>query len=137
MPIRWDKFTVKCEHGNPELRPLHLLAALLEDKEGIVPPVLEKIGIGRKLSYPRCTKRSRKLPRPPEKPPQATLSKRSHKQQAFKEASDFKDEYVSTEHLLLAITARATGTADPCCPWRYQRRNLESARSRPRLAKSY
>ena len=58
MPIRWDKFTVKAqeavqrasqlasEHGNPELQPLHLLAALLEDQEGIVPPVLEKIGIG-------------------------------------------------------------------------------------------
>src|SRR6202140_1886060 len=58
MAIRWEKFTVKAqeavqrandlasEHGNPELQPLHLLAALLEDKEGIVPPVLEKIGIG-------------------------------------------------------------------------------------------
>ena len=58
MTIRWDKFTLKAqeavqranelasEHGNPELLPLHLLAALLEDKEGMVPPVLEKIGIG-------------------------------------------------------------------------------------------
>src|SRR5437773_10410853 len=58
MAIRWDKFTLKAqeavqranelasEHGNPELLPLHLLAALLEDKEGIVPPVLEKVGIG-------------------------------------------------------------------------------------------
>ena len=58
MAIRWEKLTVKAqeavqrgndlasEHGNPELLPLHLLAALLEDKEGIVPPVLEKIGIG-------------------------------------------------------------------------------------------
>ena len=58
MAIRWDKFTVKAqeavqrandiatEHGNPELLPLHLLAALLEDKEGIVLPVLEKLGIG-------------------------------------------------------------------------------------------
>src|SRR5438552_3615859 len=58
MPIRWDKFTVKAqeavqranelasEHGNPELVPVHLLAALVEDREGIVPPVLEKIGIG-------------------------------------------------------------------------------------------
>src|SRR2546430_8712841 len=58
MPIRWDKFTLKAqeavqrgneiasEHGNPELLPVHLLAALLEDREGIVPPVLEKIGIG-------------------------------------------------------------------------------------------
>ena len=45
MPIRWDKFTVKAqeavqranelasEHGNPELQPLHLLAALLEAAE--------------------------------------------------------------------------------------------------------
>jgi ATP-dependent Clp protease ATP-binding subunit ClpB len=33
------------EHGNPELLPLHLLAALLEDRGGIVPPILEKIGI--------------------------------------------------------------------------------------------
>ena len=58
MAIRWDKFTVKAqdavqrstelasEHGNPEMLPVHVLAALLEDKEGIVPPVLEKIGIG-------------------------------------------------------------------------------------------
>src|SRR5579864_5208010 len=58
MAIRWDKFTVKAqeavqranslasEHGSPELMPVHLLAALVEDKEGIVPPVLEKIGIG-------------------------------------------------------------------------------------------
>ena len=58
MPIRWDKFTVKAqeavqranelasEHGNPELAPAHLLAALVEDREGIVAPVLEKIGIG-------------------------------------------------------------------------------------------
>ena len=58
MPIRWDKFTVKAqeavqranelasEHGNPELMPIHVLAALVEDREGIVVPVLEKIGIG-------------------------------------------------------------------------------------------
>src|SRR5207253_772322 len=58
MAIPWDKFTVKAqegvqrgstlasEHGNPELMPVHLLAALLEDREGIVPPALEQIGIG-------------------------------------------------------------------------------------------
>jgi len=58
MAIRWEKLTVKAqeavqrgndlasEHGNPELLPLHVLAALLEDKEGIILPLLEKIGIG-------------------------------------------------------------------------------------------
>ena len=75
MPIRWDKFTVKAqeavqranelasEHGNPELLPAHLLAALLEDKEGIVPPVLEKIGIGPQAVLSDIYKEMEKLPK--------------------------------------------------------------------------
>ncbi|MGA2347623.1 MAG: Clp protease N-terminal domain-containing protein, partial [Candidatus Sulfotelmatobacter sp.] len=118
MPIRWDKFTVKAqeavqranqlasEHGNPELRPIHLLAALLEDKEGIVPPVLEKIGIGPQAVLAEVYKEIEKLPKVSGEAAQATLSNEVNKllEQAFKEASNFKDEYVSTEHLLLAIT---------------------------------
>src|ERR1035441_4405824 len=57
MAIRWDKLTVKAqeavqrandlasEHGNPELQPVHILAALLEDHEGIVAPLLERVGL--------------------------------------------------------------------------------------------
>ena len=57
MAIRWDKFTVKsqqamqqaqaraAELGNPEIQPVHLLLALLEDREGVIPAVLEKIGV--------------------------------------------------------------------------------------------
>ena len=118
MPIRWDKFTVKAqaavqranelasEHGNPELLPIHLLAALLEDKEGIVPPVLEKIGIGPQAVLSAVNAEIEKLPKVSGQASQATLSNESNKllEQAFKEASNFKDEYVSTEHLLLAIT---------------------------------
>jgi ATP-dependent Clp protease ATP-binding subunit ClpB len=118
MPIRWDKFTVKAqeavqrannlasEHGNPELLPLHLLAALLEDKEGIVPPVLEKIGIGPQAVLSEVYREIEKLPKVSGEAVQATLSNAANKllEQAFKEASNFKDEYVSTEHLLLAIT---------------------------------
>jgi len=118
MPIRWDKFTVKAqeavqrasqlasEHGNPELRPIHLLAALLEDKEGIVPPVLEKIGIGPQAVLAEVYKEIEKLPKVSGEAAQAALSNEVNKllEQAFKEASNFKDEYVSTEHLLLAIT---------------------------------
>ena len=33
------------ENGNPEVLPLHLMAALLEDREGVVLPVLEKVGV--------------------------------------------------------------------------------------------
>ena len=118
MPIRWDKFTVKAqeavqrasqlasEHGNPEVLPIHLLAALLEDKEGIVPPVLEKIGIGPQAVLSEVYKELDKLPKVSGEAAQATLSNSTNKllEQAFKEASNFKDEYVSTEHLLLAIT---------------------------------
>jgi ATP-dependent Clp protease ATP-binding subunit ClpB len=118
MAIRWDKFTVKAqeavqrasqlasEHGNPELLPVHLLAALLEDKEGIVPPVLEKIGIGPQAVLSEVYKELDKLPKVSGEAAQATLSNSTNKllEQAFKEASTFKDEYVSTEHLLLAAT---------------------------------
>ena len=33
------------EHGNPELQPVHILAALLQDHEGIVAPLLERVGL--------------------------------------------------------------------------------------------
>src|SRR6266704_2473447 len=118
MAIRWDKFTVKAqeavqranelasEHGNPELTPVHLLAALVEDREGIVPPVLEKIGIGPQAVLSDVYKEIEKLPKVSGEAAQSTLSNQVNKllEQAFKQASNFKDEYVSTEHLLLAIT---------------------------------
>src|SRR5271156_4603878 len=109
MPIRWDKFTVKAqeavqranelasEHGNPELQPIHLLAALLEDKEGIVSPVLKKTGIGPKAVLSDLYRDIEKLPKVSGESAQATLSNAANKllEQAFKEASNFKDEYVS------------------------------------------
>src|ERR1700727_2252854 len=117
MPIRWEKFTVKAQeaiqranelasqHGNPELLPLHLLAALLEDKEGIVSPVLEKIGIGPQAVLADLYREIEKLPKVSGESAQATLSNAATKllEQAFKEPANFKDEYVSTEHLILAI----------------------------------
>jgi ATP-dependent Clp protease ATP-binding subunit ClpB len=118
MAIRWEKLTVKAqeavqrgndlasEHGNPELLPLHLLAALLEDKEGIILPVLEKIGIGPQAVLSGTYREIDRLPKISGGGAQATLSKAANDllERAFKEAANFKDEYVSTEHLLLAIT---------------------------------
>src|SRR5882762_4859856 len=118
MAIRWDKFTVKAqeavqraselasEHGNPELMPVHLLAALMEDKAGIVPPILEKIGIGPQAVLSDLHRELEKLPKVSGEAAQPTISNAANKllDQAFKEASNFKDEYVSTEHLLLAAT---------------------------------
>ena len=118
MAIRWDKFTLKAqeaiqrgnelasEHGNPELLPLHLLAALLEDKEGIVSPVLEKIGLGPQLVLNEIYQEIERLPKVSGGASQASMSQSANQllDSAFKEAANFKDEYVSTEHLLLAIT---------------------------------
>src|SRR5258708_141087 len=118
MTIRWDKFTVKAqeavqrgnelasEHGNPELLPLHLLAALLEDKEGIVPPVLEKIGMGPQLVLNEIYQEIERLPKVSGGAAQAALSAAANPplDSAGKERGNLKDEYVSTEHLLLAMT---------------------------------
>jgi ATP-dependent Clp protease ATP-binding subunit ClpB len=117
MAIRWDKFTVKSqeavqaasqvagEHGNPELLTLHLLAALLVDKESIVVPVLEKVGVPTAQLQAKVREALDKLPKVSGGNGQPGISAALNKvfEQAFKEAADFKDEYVSTEHLLLAL----------------------------------
>src|SRR5689334_6302621 len=124
MAIRWDKFTVKSqeavqranevasERGNPELLPLHVLAALLEDREGIVAPVLEKIGLGPQAVLAQVNAALERLPRVSGESAQPALSPVTQRllDQAFKEADNFKDEYVSTEHLLLAM-AKQKGEA--------------------------
>jgi ATP-dependent Clp protease ATP-binding subunit ClpB len=121
MAIRWDKFTVKAqeavqranelasEHGNPELAPAHLLAALVEDKEGIVAPVLEKIGIGPQAVLSDLYKEIEKLPKVSgsggAQQPAMSSQVTQLLEKSFKEADTFKDEYVSTEHMLLALTS--------------------------------
>jgi ATP-dependent Clp protease ATP-binding subunit ClpB len=126
MAIRWDKLTVKAqeavqranniasEHGNPELLPLHLLAALLEDKDGIVPPVLEKLGVGPQALLAEAYTEIERLPKVSgEGASQANMSPALNQliERAFKEAANFKDEYVSTEHLLLAATQQKKDAA--------------------------
>jgi len=116
MAIRWEKFTVKSqeavqsasqiasEQGNPEILPLHLLAALLADSEGIIVPVLEKIGVPVAQLSAKVEESLGKLPKVSGgSQPGASAALNRVFEQAFKEADNFKDEYVSTEHLLLAL----------------------------------
>jgi ATP-dependent Clp protease ATP-binding subunit ClpB len=119
MAIRGDKFTVKsqqaiqlaqehaAELGNPEMQPVHLLLALLEDREGVIPSVLEKIGVPTERLESDLHGIEDKLPRVSGAAAQPGLSSALNKalDQAFKEAANFKDEYVSTEHLLLGIAS--------------------------------
>ncbi|HUV70295.1 MAG TPA: ATP-dependent chaperone ClpB [Terracidiphilus sp.] len=116
MAIRWEKFTVKSQQavqqaqeraselGNPELQPVHLLLALLEDREGVIPAVLEKIGVPTERLENDLHAIEEKLPRVAGSAAQPAASQALTRvfDQAFKEAANFKDEYVSTEHLLLA-----------------------------------
>jgi ATP-dependent Clp protease ATP-binding subunit ClpB len=117
MAIRWDKFTVKsqeavqnastlaAENGNPEMLPLHLLAVLLEDKEGIIAPLLQKVGVPTEQLLAKVNQALGTLPKVSGSGNQPGLSNAAQKviDRAFKEAQNFKDDYVSTEHLLLAL----------------------------------
>ena len=117
MAIKWDRLTVKsqeavqaasghaAENGNPEVLPLHLMAALLEDREGVVIPVLEKVGVPVEELLSGVNAAIAKLPKV-QGGGQPGMSAALQKvlEQGFKEAENFKDDYVSTEHLLLALS---------------------------------
>jgi ATP-dependent Clp protease ATP-binding subunit ClpB len=115
MAIRWEKLTVKSQQameqagaratelGNPEVQPVHLLLALIEDREGVIPAVLEKIGVPTERLEHDLHQIEEKLPRVAGAATQPGIGQALNKvlDQAFREAQNFKDEYVSTEHLLL------------------------------------
>ncbi len=117
MAIRWDKFTVKsqeavqaanglaADNGNPELLPLHLLSALLGDREGVILPVLEKLGVPTAQLDGKVKESLAKLPKVQGGGAQPGMSNALQRvlDQASKEAENFHDDYVSTEHLLLAL----------------------------------
>jgi ATP-dependent Clp protease ATP-binding subunit ClpB len=117
MAMRWDKFTLKSqeaiqqastlanEHGQPEVLPMHLLMALVGDKEGIIVPLLQKIGVPTEQLFTSARQAVDGMPKVSGGNSEAGLSSSMQKvlNEASKEAQDFKDEYVSTEHLLLAL----------------------------------
>jgi ATP-dependent Clp protease ATP-binding subunit ClpB len=117
MAIRWEKLTVKSQQameqaqaratelGNPEVLPVHLLLALIEDREGVIPSVLGKIGVPAERLETELHQIEEKLPRVAGAATQPGVSQALNKvlDQAFREAQNFKDEYVSTEHLLLGV----------------------------------
>ncbi|WP_404363811.1 ATP-dependent chaperone ClpB [Corallococcus coralloides] len=115
--MRLDKYTVKAQEAiqegqslarradNPHYEPEHLAAALLGQKDGIVDPLLRKIGVDVKLFAGRLGEALQKLPRI-QGGESAMLSQRLMKtfDKAEDEAKALKDEFTSSEHLLLALT---------------------------------
>ena len=86
--------------------PLHLLIALAEEKEGIVRPVLEKCGVHPEAVLSEARRMAANIPKTTGVQPGMYLSQPLNQvlERAFDEAGRFKDEFVSTEHLLLSLT---------------------------------
>ena len=93
--------------------PLHLLIALAEEKEGIVRPLLEKCGVQPDAIVAEAHRQLGTLPKTSGMQPGMYLSQPLSQvlEKAFDEATRFKDEFVSTEHLLLAIADQRSDAA--------------------------
>ncbi|MHB8756377.1 MAG: ATP-dependent Clp protease ATP-binding subunit, partial [Candidatus Acidiferrales bacterium] len=114
--LRYDKLTVKAQEvlqsaqeiaasaNQQQVEPLHLLAALLAQGEGIVAPLLAKLGAAPEALASEVRREIERLPKI-SGAAQQYMSPASNDvlSRAFDEAARFKDEYVSTEHILLAI----------------------------------
>ncbi len=114
--MRHDKLTLKAqealveserlasERAHPQIEPEHLLRVLLDQAEGVIPPVLSKLGVGREVLSGEIEKALARLPKVQgvgNRPISGALN--TVLEAAFRQADRLKDEYVSTEHLLLAL----------------------------------
>jgi ATP-dependent Clp protease ATP-binding subunit ClpB len=93
--------------------PLHLLIALVEEREGIVRPVLEKCSAHPDAVLSEARRLVGNLPKTAGVQPGMYLSPPLNEilERAFDEAGRFKDEFVSTEHLLLSIAEQRSDPA--------------------------
>src|SRR2546427_5984346 len=115
--IRFDKLTLKAqeavqaaqshaqEKNNPQVAPEHLLWALIEQKDGVVMPVLQKLGTNLQTIARDLADAVARLPKV-QGQQELYMSPALGRilEDALKEADQFKDEYVSTEHLLIALS---------------------------------
>jgi ATP-dependent Clp protease ATP-binding subunit ClpB len=117
--LRFEKMTVKAQeavqgaqevaaqHENQQVEPIHLLAALAAQTDGVVPPLLARLGIHTESLTLEIEREIARLPKV-QGFAQQHLGRPLNDvlEQAFKEADSFTDEFVSTEHLFLAIAKR-------------------------------
>ncbi len=114
--LRFDKMTVKAQqaleqanevaarHENQQVEPVHLLEALVAQADGVVPPLLARLGIRTEALAGEIEREIGHLPKVQGFAQQHMGKALNHVlERAFDEAERFKDEYVSTEHLFLAL----------------------------------
>jgi len=121
--MRFDRFTIRGQEAvqeaigvaekkqNQQVEPEHLLAAMLDQKEGVLRPILGKIGANAQAIGSEIEAAIAKFPKV--SGGQQYFSSRTNTafQDAQKEAEKMQDEYISTEHLLLVIAAEKDGDA--------------------------
>ncbi len=100
-------------NGNSQVEPEHLLLALLEQSDGVVPQVLNKLNLAVGVLKQQVTAEINRMPRVSGSGVQVNISPRLRTVlvRAHDELTQFGDEYVSTEHLLLALLDHAGGGA--------------------------
>ena len=118
--MQLDKFTLKSQEaiqsaqqiaqngGNQELQPEHLLKAILEQPDGVVVPVIQKVGITPSVVLNETNQLINSLPKVSGAGANQTYASSQFKallDQSFKTAANMQDEYVSQEHLFLTILA--------------------------------
>ena len=117
MAFRMDKLTIKArdavvkaqslasEQGNPQIESIHLLASLLEENDGIVVPIFDKIGVHKSQLAEMVQSELDRIPKASGGAvPQVGEELGKVLEGAMREAETMKDDYVSTEHLVLALT---------------------------------
>ncbi len=124
--MRFDKFTLKSQEmiqsaqhlaerfGQQQIEPEHLARALLEQREGVIPPLLGKIGANQNQLIKELEAIIERMPSVSGAGTgQVYLSTRAKAvlDRAFAEAEQMKDEYVSLEHILLAVLEEKDGKA--------------------------
>jgi ATP-dependent Clp protease ATP-binding subunit ClpB len=120
-----DKLTIKAQEaivgaqslatsqGNPEIEGLHLLSALLEDPAGVVVPLLKKIGAQVDKLQSTTASELQRLPRSSSnRQPGISAALQKGLEAAASAAEGMKDEFVSTEHLLLGLCKSEKNTSE-------------------------
>lgn len=124
--MQFDKFTVKAQeaisaantiaidNGNQEIADIHLMNALLDQSEGIILPLIEKININVADIAALLKEELQKYPKVSGDNVQVYLSSElgNTLNIAAKEAQQLKDDYVSTEHLLIALSESRSKTGE-------------------------
>jgi len=120
--MRLDKLTIKAQEAvvaaqelaqrreNPEVTPVHLLAGLLAESDGVVVPLLQKVGANVARINQMVSAELDRLPRASGTQIGVSRAMQEVLWSAQGEADRLKDEYVSTEHLLIAL-AQVPGEA--------------------------